>query len=171
MDPGRPWKGVWRWYAEEMLECCETPLKMVLKNGVSLQQLEDLAICHGLSVKSNYYNSDISDFKNAIDQTAKVSGKHLIVSFSRTSMGQTGEGHFSPIAAYHPIHDLALVLDVARFKYPPYWASLNQLHASMSSIDPLTGRSRGYLLLSRSPESKTTIPASTPGMCGKIRCS
>ena len=27
IDPGKTWKGVWRWYAEEMLECC-APLEV-----------------------------------------------------------------------------------------------------------------------------------------------
>ena len=34
---------------------------------------------------------------------------------------QTGDGHFSPVAGYHAGTDSVLVLDVARFKYPPYW--------------------------------------------------
>ena len=37
---------------------------------------------------------------------------------------QTGTGHFSPIGGYHAEKDLALILDVARFKYPPYWMPL-----------------------------------------------
>lgn len=42
--------------------------------------------------------------------------------FYRTSLGQTGTGHFSPAAAYHKPSDSALILDIARFKQPPYWA-------------------------------------------------
>ena len=29
VDPGRRWKGVWRWYSEDMLDCC-TPLEVRL---------------------------------------------------------------------------------------------------------------------------------------------
>ena len=43
----------------------------------------------------------------------------VIVGYDRRALGQTGEGHFSPIGGYDPASDLALVLDVARFKYPP----------------------------------------------------
>jgi hypothetical protein len=43
---------------------------------------------------------------------------------SRPSLGQTGAGHFSPIAAWHDASDMALVLDTARFKYPPFWAPI-----------------------------------------------
>ena len=40
---------------------------------------------------------------------------------------RTGGGHFSPIGGYHEPSDSALVLDVARFKYPPYWVHLPAL--------------------------------------------
>ena len=36
-------------------------------------------------------------------------------------MGQTGDGHYSPIAGYNQNNDKVLYLDVARFKYPSYW--------------------------------------------------
>lgn len=31
----------------------------------------------------------------------------------------TGDGHFSPVGGYHEGKDLVLILDTARFKYPP----------------------------------------------------
>jgi len=40
----------------------------------------------------------------------------LIVSYSRKVLGQTGDGHFSPIGGYHKSRDLVLIMDVARFK-------------------------------------------------------
>ena len=51
----------------------------------------------------------------------------MLVNFSRPSLGQTGSGHFSPIAAWHPASDMALVLDTARFKYPAFWAPVNKV--------------------------------------------
>ena len=36
-------------------------------------------------------------------------------------LGQTGDGHFSPIGGYDAASDQVLLLDVARFKYPPHW--------------------------------------------------
>jgi glutathione gamma-glutamylcysteinyltransferase len=42
-----------------------------------------------------------------------------------------------------------LVLDVARFKYPPHWVALPRLAAAMRTVDPTTGRSRGWLELRR----------------------
>jgi glutathione gamma-glutamylcysteinyltransferase len=64
-------------------------------------------------------------------------------------VGQTGGGHFSPIAGFHAATDQALVLDTARFKYPPHWLPIEVLFAAMQDEDNVTGRSRGWLLLER----------------------
>mmetsp|Transcript_9229 Transcript_9229/g.22007 ORF Transcript_9229/g.22007 Transcript_9229/m.22007 type:complete len:117 (-) Transcript_9229:1407-1757(-) len=53
----------------------------------------------------------------------------------------------SPVAAYHEATDQALVLDVARFKYPPYWVSIEDLYDAMVPIDRSTNSSRGWFLL------------------------
>ena len=62
-------------------------------------------------------------------------------------MGQTGDGHFSPIAGYDDETDRVLVMDVARFKYAPYWAKVEELYEAMKPKDPDTGMCRGWLLV------------------------
>jgi hypothetical protein len=39
--------------------------------------------------------------------------------------------------------NIVLILDVARFKYPPHWVSLPTLFAAMQTIDSASQRSRG----------------------------
>ncbi|KAF4704172.1 hypothetical protein FOZ63_023304 [Perkinsus olseni] len=75
--------------------------------------------------------------------------KVLVVSYDRAAVGQAGSGHFSPIGAYHAASDSVLVLDVARFKYPPHWIKLPRLVKAMYPIDNATGNSRGYIVLGR----------------------
>src|SRR5690349_7027833 len=41
IDPQRPWKGAWRWFAEEHLDCC-LPIEDVRARGVTLAQLSCL---------------------------------------------------------------------------------------------------------------------------------
>ena len=60
---------------------------------------------------------------------------------------QTGTGHFSPIGGYHAGRDMVLMLDVARFKYPPHWIPLKLLWEAMDTIDEATGHRRGYAFL------------------------
>ena len=50
-----------------------------------------------------------------------------------------GSGHFSPIGGYCPNRDLILIMDVARFKYPPHWVPLSTVFESMKTIDQATG--------------------------------
>ena len=71
----------------------------------------------------------------------------LVVSFSRAHLNQTGAGHFSPVAAYHPPTDSCLVLDVARFKYAPYWVSVEELYEATKPLDETTGKSRGWFVM------------------------
>ena len=43
---------------------------------------------------------------------------------------------------------MVLMLDVARFKYPPHWIPLKLLWEAMDTIiDEATGHRRGYALL------------------------
>lgn len=39
---------------------------------------------------------------------------------------------------------MVLILDVARFKYPPHWVPLALLWEAMDSVDEATGQHRGY---------------------------
>jgi glutathione gamma-glutamylcysteinyltransferase len=73
----------------------------------------------------------------------------VIVNYTRAALGQTGGGHFSPIGAVHLGAELALVLDVARFKYPPHWVPIERLWRAMTEVDPSTGDPRGWLVLAR----------------------
>ena len=42
---------------------------------------------------------------------------------------------------------MVLMLDVARFKYPPHWIPLKLLWEAMDTIDEATEHRRGYALL------------------------
>ncbi|KIH57335.1 hypothetical protein ANCDUO_12475 [Ancylostoma duodenale] len=66
-------------------------------------------------------------------------------------------GHFSPLAAYHSASDKVLIMDVARFKYPPHWVTLKQLQVAMCSLDKTTKRTRGYVMLNLRTDSMPLI--------------
>ena len=42
---------------------------------------------------------------------------------------------------------MALVLDVARFKYPPHWVPLSLLWEAMNTIDETIQKYRGFMLI------------------------
>src|SRR5215218_410817 len=45
IDPGRLWKGPWRWFAEDLLDCC-VPLAEVRARGLDIDELACLARCN-----------------------------------------------------------------------------------------------------------------------------
>ncbi|PRP86717.1 Glutathione gamma-glutamylcysteinyltransferase [Planoprotostelium fungivorum] len=148
IDPGRIWMGPWRWYSETFLDCC-LPLEEVQKNGITLPQFVCLADCNGLLTQLNYASeSDVQKFRNEVSAACRKPEKRVVVvSYDRRGLGQTGAGHFSPVGGYDQRRDMVLLLDVARFKYPPHWVSLTLLFDSMKSNDPATERSRGFVTL------------------------
>jgi glutathione gamma-glutamylcysteinyltransferase len=159
IDPNKVWKGPWRIFSEEMLKCSK------IKNsfgdssrGITMARLACLARCNGAVSKhihaSNQLDCDgsLAALRRDVLEATRLNSTefkcHLIASYSRSVLGQTGDGHFSPIGGYHPESDSVLLLDVARFKYPPHWIRLQDLHRAMLEIDPDTGKSRGWISLS-----------------------
>ena len=43
------------------------------------------------------------------------------------------------------------MLDVARFKYPPFWVPVEQLWEATLAVDEVTGRTRGWFELPEGP--------------------
>jgi N-acetylglutamate synthase-like GNAT family acetyltransferase len=114
IDPGRLWKGSWRWFGEDMLDCC-VPLPEVRRRGLEMDELACLARCNGARVEAVHADeTNLAAFREAL-ATASRGNAVLITSYDRSVLGQTGAGHFSPIGGYHAARDLVLVLDVARF--------------------------------------------------------
>ena len=150
LDPMQTWRRPWRWWSDEMFACCDGSLEVMKRNGVTLEFFDRIAKKQkGIIVETGGPGS-VEEFRNILKQSAKESDFHVIVSFGRERLGQTGIGHFSPVAAVHEEKDLVLVLDVARFKYPPYWVKIEELHRAMTGVDPETGMSRGYSVIKKS---------------------
>jgi len=70
----------------------------------------------------------------------------FVVDFHRGPMFGRGHGHFSPILAYLADRDLVLVGDV-NHDYGIYLVGANRLFAAMDTIDDVTGKKRGLLLV------------------------
>ena len=127
IDPGRTWKGPWRWFDESMLDCCE-PLEKVKAKGISIGKIACLAHCAGAVVQTFRTNeSSTNEFRNYVKACPQVEYVHVVSSYHRGIFKQTGSGHFSPMGGYHVGRDMALILDVAGFKYPPHWVPLTLL--------------------------------------------
>ena len=136
--------------------------------GITFGTFACLAKCQGLAVNAVHgSNSTVEDFREIVKRTCTeptttvvASRQHqqqqeeqrpesfLVVSYTRRVVRQTGTGHFSPIGAYDEATDQVLILDTARFKYGPHWVPLPLLFDALQPVDPDTGKSRGYAVLS-----------------------
>ena len=115
---------------------------LTLPYGLSLKQTTALLICH-LSQEEwdvEMHEADPSqtpygEMKEIILKSLSNPNSRVLVNYHRTWLGQVGGGHFSPLGAYDPASDSMLIMDVAKYKYPPVWAKTSQLYHSLSTID------------------------------------
>ncbi|KAL0041162.1 hypothetical protein WJX77_007260 [Trebouxia sp. C0004] len=157
VDPKRAWKGPWRWFHEQMLDCCQ-PLSTVIETGINLDQAACLARCNGAMAELVRCDSlSEEDFRATVQEICVSDQQHVIVSYSRKQFLQTGDGHFSPIGGFHARKDMVLILDTARFKYPPHWVPLAQLYQAMAAVDPTTGKARGFIRLAANPKLESVM--------------
>ncbi|KAJ3370006.1 hypothetical protein GGF31_004857 [Allomyces arbusculus] len=158
VDPLRQWRySPWRWYDDEMLDCCRS-LDDVRDKGITISEFGCLATCNGLRAK--VHRADLvtkEQFLEDIIRTSQCDDEVLVVSYFRGTLGQTGSGHFSPLGGYCAATNSVLILDVARFKYPPYWCPVDLIWDAMHPHDPVTDKPRGYVLMSRS-QTEAALP-------------
>jgi len=178
IDPMRTWKGVWRWFNEQNLGCCMGPDE-VREAGLNFDMFRCLASCNGADVVAHRSPAAhegeaakaefVEDFRAAVQAVSRSKDREcMVICYCREALGQSGAGHFSPIGGYHEGSDAVLILDVARFKYPPHWAPLADVAEAMSRVDPDTKKPRGFLQLrllhSPGPEGPNamTVPLHLP---------
>lgn len=88
---------------------------------------------------------DLAGLRALVKATLENPKGRLVVNYSRKPLGQAGDGHLSPVGAYDEATDSVLLLDVAKFKYPPVWITLQDLYTAIRTMDPDSGKSRGLV--------------------------
>ena len=148
IDPGRVWKGPWRWFTEAMLECC-VPASALAARSISLDEFAQLARSHGAAARVVRADGDdaiagAAALRAAVrETTATAGGGFVVASFSRGAVGQLDVGSaddgaavpFALIAGFHAPADAVLLLDVARTRFPPAWVPVRALHGAMRAQD------------------------------------
>ena len=122
----------------------------VQSSGLTLEQLAAFARNLGVEAQSLYAEHlELVGFRERLLLALRDPHMRVVVNYSRIPLGQEGDGHISPLAAYDEASDSVLILDVARYKYPPIWIPLRDLVTAMERLDPKAGRSRGVLFVKR----------------------
>lgn len=171
-----PWRWFTEELLENSVDFAE--LELIRKTGITMEQFQSVSERNGVTCKlvrpsgdsDEGYEEFLSDLyhvctgrknrwqdhslKNSDDNSMKIPdeecpNKLMAVSYYREALEQHGNGHYSPIGAFDLKTNSILILDTARFKYPPYWVPARDLYRSMVPIDTVTGKSRGYLLMKR----------------------
>lgn len=122
-------------------------------NGLTLEQLSAILKTFGLQVET-YHADAVSaeQFRDIARRTLQSKDSYLIVNFLRTGLEQVGGGHISPLAAYNEQSDRFLMLDVARYKYPPAWVKAADLWQAMNTEDSDAQAKRGFVVVSRAQQ-------------------
>lgn len=129
------------------------PRTTILMQGMTLDELGGVLATQPLAVTVKHAgDTSLEDFRaSARDYLAKP-GHFVIVNYLRKAIEQQTGGHISPLAAYDAEADRFLILDVARYKYPPVWVKAADLYGAMNTPDASNhDRTRGYVLIARTP--------------------
>ena len=122
----------------------------VIFGGMALPELQGLLNAHGVETDANHASDvSIDDFRSVIERNLSKTGDYLLVNYQREVLGQGQVGHISPVGAYDSGSDSVLIMDTAAHKFPHTWVPVELLFAAMNEVDPATGKSRGYLEVSR----------------------
>jgi hypothetical protein len=77
--------------------------------------------------------STVDDVRELVLSALQEPDSRVVLNYDRGAIGQgpMGHGHWSPIGAYHATTDSFLVMDVAKYKYPPVFVpSINLFHGA-----------------------------------------
>ena len=86
----------------------------VEKGGNTLEQLAGILAVFDVDVQTCFADTlDVARCRTLLVEALKSPDQRVIVDFDRQTLLQKGNGHFSPLAAYHAGQDRFLLMDVA----------------------------------------------------------
>lgn len=123
---------------------------MVGWQGMTLAQVSQLLSAWHAKNKLYYANKvSLAKFRKLVISTSDRRNTGMLCNYSRAVIGQPRGAHVSPVAAYDAKSDRVLVLDVARYKFPPQWIKVVDLWKAMRTRDSSSKSSRGFVIIYR----------------------
>jgi hypothetical protein len=119
--------------------------KQVRDFGYQLRQLDELFKANALRTRLVIVDDKKSEQEIRTDlvENLKRRGDYVVVNYWREAVGQQGGGHISPLAAYDPVSDSFLVLDVNPASSGWVWMPTTNLVKGMRTFDRV--ENRGYI--------------------------
>src|ERR1700689_1528335 len=135
------------------------PREVLARQGMTLDQIGGILATQPVKAEVHIASDSPADeFRQLAMSYLGEPGHFVIVNYLRKAIGEEIGGHISPLAAYDGKADRFLILDVARYKYPPVWVKASDLFDAMNTTDAVNDNmTRGYILI-----SKIGTPAAAP---------
>ena len=134
------------------------PRELILQRGMTLDQLGGILSVYPVAVEVHHAApGGVDEFRKLASEALDSKGHFVIVNYLRKALGEETGGHISPLAAYDEKADRFLILDVARYKYPPVWVKTADLFDAMNTPDSDNdNKTRGYVLVSSWPAAENS---------------
>jgi len=127
---------------------------VVARQGMTLNQLGQLLVTYPVSAQVYHAgNLSLPQFRSLALKNLQQRDNFLIVNYLRRAINQEKGGHISPLAAYNQASDRFLILDVSRYKYPPVWVKAADLWKAMNTVDSVSGKTRGLVVVSKGKQA------------------
>jgi hypothetical protein len=125
------------------------PRETLARRGMTLDQLGGILATQPVKAEVHHASdSSVEEFRKLAGAYLGEPGHFVLVNYLRKALGEEIGGHISPLAAYDAKADRFLILDVARYKYPPVWVKTADMFAAMNTPDASNdNKSRGFVLV------------------------
>jgi hypothetical protein len=125
------------------------PREVLARQGMTLDQIGGILATIPVQAEVHHAaDSSVDGFRKLASAYLGEPGHYVLVNYLRKAIGEQIGGHISPLAAYDAKADRFLILDVARYKYPPVWAKTADLFGAMNTPDASNGdKTRGFVLV------------------------
>jgi Phytochelatin synthase len=125
------------------------PREVLARQGMTLDQVGGILATQPVKAEVHHASeSSVDEFRKLASAYLGAPGHFVIVNYLRKALGEQTGGHISPLAAYDGKSDRFLILDVARYKYPPVWVKTADMFAAMDTPDAVNdNKTRGFILV------------------------
>jgi hypothetical protein len=151
--PAVPEYGPYRTFTQDNVLTEQTdavlPRDVLARQGMTLDQIGGILATQPVNAEVHHASmSSVEEFRKLASSYLRQSGHFVIVNYLRKAIGQQIGGHISPLAAYDAKADRFLILDVARYKYPPVWVKTTDIFDAMNTPDAANDhKTRGFVLV------------------------
>lgn len=122
----------------------------VLRQGMTREEMAETLSRQGVKAKSIAGDTFTdASLRELLQKALGDDGQFVLANYFRHTLGQVGGGHWSALAAYDAQTDRVLILDVAKYKYPPAWVGISTLRQAIATIDTTSNKARGLVIVSK----------------------